>query len=201
MGSKHRTPEEKWQIVQQVIKSGNVSETCRRHGVAPNLLYRWKGKAAQGAKAALGGRSATAAKTEQSERTVGAEVAGDRNPEKCSGGVSCVEVHTRSDEYRRYRAVELMEQGESKALISRILGVFRASLNTWQRRSRRGEDLKSKPLSGRPRSITDEQLAELSRLLSEGAVAHGWENNLWTSLRVREVIKKHFGIKFTRWHV
>ena len=27
-----RSPEEKWQIVQEGIKSGNVSETCRRHG-------------------------------------------------------------------------------------------------------------------------------------------------------------------------
>ncbi|HLZ12410.1 MAG TPA: hypothetical protein VKP58_07475 [Candidatus Acidoferrum sp.] len=30
-----RSPEEKWQIVQEGIKSGNVSETCRRHSVAP----------------------------------------------------------------------------------------------------------------------------------------------------------------------
>ena len=106
-----------------------------------------------------------------------------------------------AEEYRRYRAIELMEQGESKALISRILGVSVVSLNKWQERSRRGEDLKTKPRSGRPRSITDEQLTELSRLLSEGAVAHGWENNLWTSARVREVIKKQFGIEFSRWHV
>ena len=35
-----RSPEEKWQIVQEGIKSGNVSETCRRHGIAPNLFYR-----------------------------------------------------------------------------------------------------------------------------------------------------------------
>jgi transposase-like protein len=53
-----RSPEEKWQIVQKGIKSGNVSETCRRHGIAPNLFYRWKDEAEQGAKAALGGRSA-----------------------------------------------------------------------------------------------------------------------------------------------
>jgi hypothetical protein len=26
-----RSPEEKWQIVQEGIKSGNVSETCRRY--------------------------------------------------------------------------------------------------------------------------------------------------------------------------
>src|SRR5258706_15868696 len=72
-----RTPEEKWQIVQEGIKSGNVSETCRRHGIAPNLFYRWKEEAEQGPKAALGGRSAAAAETEkdhrirQLERTLG----------------------------------------------------------------------------------------------------------------------------------
>ena len=72
-----RSPEEKWQIVQERMKSGNLSETCRRHGVALNLFYRWKDEAEQGAKAALGGRSAAAAKTEkdhrirQLERTLG----------------------------------------------------------------------------------------------------------------------------------
>ena len=89
----------------------------------------------------------------------------------------------RADEYRRYRAVELMEQGESKDLLSRIFGVSLMTLNKWQEQSRRGEDLKTKAGSGRPRTITDEQLTELSRLLSEGAVAHGWVNNLWTSAR------------------
>jgi transposase len=52
-----RSPEEKWQIVQEGLKSGNVSETCRRHGIAPNLFYRRKDEAEQAAKAALGGRS------------------------------------------------------------------------------------------------------------------------------------------------
>jgi|SRR5580658_3500151 transposase-like protein len=33
-----RTPEENWQIVQEGIKSGNVSETCRRHGISPSLF-------------------------------------------------------------------------------------------------------------------------------------------------------------------
>jgi transposase-like protein len=35
-----RTPEEKWQIIQEGMKSGNVSETCRRHGIAQTLYYR-----------------------------------------------------------------------------------------------------------------------------------------------------------------
>jgi len=63
-----RTPEEKWQIVQEGIKSGNVSETCRRHGLAPSLLYRWKDEAEAGAKAALGGKSAAAGETEKDQR-------------------------------------------------------------------------------------------------------------------------------------
>src|SRR2546430_17529962 len=72
-----RTPEEKWQIIQEGMKSGNVSETCRRHGITQTLYYRWKDEAEQGAKAALGGKSAAAAETEkdrrirQLERTLG----------------------------------------------------------------------------------------------------------------------------------
>jgi transposase-like protein len=72
-----RTPEQKWEIVQEVFRSGNISETCRRHGVSPALFYRWRDEAEQGAKAALGGRSAAAAETEkdrrigQLERTLG----------------------------------------------------------------------------------------------------------------------------------
>jgi transposase-like protein len=64
-----RSPEEKWQIVQEGVKSGNVSETCRRHGIAPYLFYRWKDEAEQRAAAAPGGRSAAAAENEKDHRT------------------------------------------------------------------------------------------------------------------------------------
>jgi transposase len=63
-----RSAEEKWQILQEGLKSGNISETCRRHGIAANLFYRWKDEAEQGAKAALGGKSAAAAETEKDQR-------------------------------------------------------------------------------------------------------------------------------------
>ena len=74
--TRRSNPEEKWQIVQEGLKSGDVSETCRRHGIAQTLFYRWK-EAEQGVKAALGGKSAAAAETEkdrrirQLERTLG----------------------------------------------------------------------------------------------------------------------------------
>jgi transposase-like protein len=78
-----RTAEEKWQIVQEGIKSGNVSETCRRHGIAPSLRYRRKDVAEAGSKAALGGKSPAAGETEkdpgirQLERTLWTKVSGD----------------------------------------------------------------------------------------------------------------------------
>ena len=37
-----RTPEEKWQIVLEGLKSGNIAESCRKYEIAPNLYYRWK---------------------------------------------------------------------------------------------------------------------------------------------------------------
>ncbi|MGD1158686.1 MAG: hypothetical protein ABSA41_23075 [Terriglobia bacterium] len=50
-----RTPEQKLEIVLERLKSGNIAETWRRYEVAPNLDYRWKDEALQGATAALGG--------------------------------------------------------------------------------------------------------------------------------------------------
>lgn len=47
---------------------------------------------------------------------------------------------------------------------------------------------------GRPRKLTDAQLAELEALLSMGATAHGWPNELWTTKRMAELIRRHFKI-------
>jgi transposase-like protein len=44
-------------IVQEGIKSGNVSETWRRYGIAANLFYRWKAEAEQGTKVGLRGKA------------------------------------------------------------------------------------------------------------------------------------------------
>jgi transposase-like protein len=65
-----RSAEEKWEILQEGLKSGNIAETCRKHGVAPNLWYRWREEAEQGAKAALGGRSAAGGADEEQAKRV-----------------------------------------------------------------------------------------------------------------------------------
>ena len=78
-----RSPEEKWQIVQEGIKSGNVSETCRRHGIAPNLFYRWKDEAEAGSKGSAWGEKRCRGRNREGPAhpaagtDAGTEVAGD----------------------------------------------------------------------------------------------------------------------------
>lgn len=72
-----RSAEAKLQIVMEGIKSGNLSETCRKHEIAPSLYYRWKEEVEKGALEALNGKTTVAAETDkdrrirQLERTLG----------------------------------------------------------------------------------------------------------------------------------
>ena len=44
--------------------------------------------------------------------------------------------------------------------------------------------------------LADEQLQYLESLLRQGAVAHGWCNELWTGARVAVLISRYFGIHY-----
>ena len=87
-----RTPEEKWQIVQEGIKSGNVSETCRRHGIAPRICsIAGEMKPSKERRQRLGGKALPAPKPRRitaSGNWSGPSVesiTGDRNPKKRRG--------------------------------------------------------------------------------------------------------------------
>jgi transposase len=80
LGSKSRvdrSPEQKSQIVREGMKSGNVSEACRRHGIAPNLFYRWRDEAEQGGEGSAWGEkrcrggNREGSRLRQLERTLG----------------------------------------------------------------------------------------------------------------------------------
>ena len=43
-----RSAEEKWEILQEGLRSGNISETCRKLEIAADLWYRWKDEADTG---------------------------------------------------------------------------------------------------------------------------------------------------------
>jgi len=104
-------------------------------------------------------------------------------------------------ERRRRRAVQLMDQGESPTVIARILGVARGSLYRWKAQAQRPQGLSAHPHPGRPVRLSPAQEAQLVALLKKGATAHGWSNNLWTAVRVTEIIQRHFGLSYHPEHV
>jgi len=55
--------------------------------------------------------------------------------------------------------------------------------------------LVTKAPSGRKRKLSGEQIEILRALLTRGAVANGWHNELWTIDRVAVVIRRHFKVK------
>jgi len=105
-------------------------------------------------------------------------------------------------ERRRRRAVALLKQGESPALIAKVLGCSRSSLYRWQDQSAAGPaGLKAKPHPGRKRQLTPAQHKRLEALLCRGACAHGWSNELWTAARVTALIRRKFRKHFHVEHV
>ena len=103
-------------------------------------------------------------------------------------------------EFKRRRAVQLMQEGDRPSVIAHVLGVSACSVYNWHKKFLTCGSLKSKLPSGRPRKLSTEQIETLRELLTKGAVANGWHNELWTSARVAEVIRKHFNIKYAHSH-
>ncbi|WP_369127502.1 helix-turn-helix domain-containing protein [Candidatus Entotheonella palauensis] len=62
-------------------------------------------------------------------------------------------------EWRRHRAIELLDDGKSPAEVADFLGVSRNTVYRWRRRYRRdGRDgIEAKPIPGRPPRLTDRQ--------------------------------------------
>jgi transposase len=80
-------------------------------------------------------------------------------------------------------------------LVSLVTGLSRGTIIRGQREL--DEELQGRPFArarapgaGRHPRLTAGQLNLLEKLLSRGATAYGWPNNLWTAKRVAEVIRK-----------
>ena len=104
-------------------------------------------------------------------------------------------------ERRRRHAVSLLHQGESPTLVARILGVHRVTLYRWLRQEQQPGGLAAKPHHGQTPHLSDPQLHQLERLLLQGAKAHGWPNDLWTTRRIADLIRRRFGVTYHPDHV
>ena len=106
-------------------------------------------------------------------------------------------------ERRRLRALGLLKQGLWPSEVAKRVGVDRRSVRRWKAAARRrGEaGVKAKPTPGRPAKLTAAHKRRLEVLLLKGAQAAGFETDLWTCLRVAEVVQRRFGVSYHVDHV
>src|SRR3712207_1706543 len=103
----------------------------------------------------------------------------------------------------RLRAVEQVARGVPAAEVGAglaALGLHRRTIYTWLATERTAgrEALRAKPVPGRPRKLTDEQLRELAGLIAETDPRdHGFAVALWTREVVRQLIAARFGVQLT----
>jgi len=106
-------------------------------------------------------------------------------------------------EARRRRAAKLLGQGKGINEVARIIGCSTGSVDRWKKAlKKRGADgLKAKPHAGpRPR-VDKAQKRRLVTLLKKGAVAAGYDSDLWTCRRVADLIGKTLGVWYDFNHV
>ena len=94
----------------------------------------------------------------------------------------------------RRRSIELKNSPIPTAMVADVLGVTTASVSRWRKLNNSVCKSAGTSRGGRPRKLTDKQLDELAQLLSKGATAHGWPNDLWTTKRMAEVIRRRFNV-------
>jgi len=106
-------------------------------------------------------------------------------------------------ERRRRRVVALLKQDLSLHEIAGRIGCHASSVLRWRNALCSGgaDALKAKAAPGRPPKLTERQKAKLVKLLAQGAMAHGYRTELWTTQRIATVIERRMGVRYHRNHV
>jgi transposase len=106
-------------------------------------------------------------------------------------------------EARRQRVVAVLEQELSLHEIARRLGCHASSVLRWRNALHAGGPaaLKAKPAPGRPPRLSTQQKARLVHLLHQGAMAHGYRTELWTTQRIAALMERRLGVHYHRNHV
>ena len=98
-------------------------------------------------------------------------------------------------EARRLQAAELFAQGRTQAEVANTLGVSRQSAHVWHTRFQEGgvDALRSRGPTGPDPKLSAAQLAKVEQALLAGAMANGFDTDLWTLERVAVVITQLTG--------
>jgi transposase len=106
-------------------------------------------------------------------------------------------------EARRLQAAELFAQSRTQAEVARTLGVSRQSAHIWHTRFKQGgvDALRSRGPSGPDPKLSPADLTRIEQALLQGALANGFDTDLWTLERVAVVITQLTGIRYHPGHV
>jgi len=104
---------------------------------------------------------------------------------------------------RRVRAGRLLLAGKSPPEVARLVGAPRQTVYRWREVLTVGgiEALRDMSKGGRPAELGAAELSRLYVALLEGATAHGFATPLWTLKRVRALIEREFGVRYSEVHV
>jgi transposase len=104
-------------------------------------------------------------------------------------------------EQRRRQAVQAVQAGDSVKDVARIIGVNPRSIYRWLELTDRPDGLAAKPHAGPATRLSATQQQQLEQMLLQGAKAHGWPNQLWTTQRIAELIRRQFNVSLHHDHV
>lgn len=105
-------------------------------------------------------------------------------------------------ERRRLRAARLLSKGLKEAEVARRVGVHRQSVNRWNRQLAESGSaaLKGAGRAGRKSQLEPSDLRRVEAGLKSGPRALGYENEMWTTRQVVELIEVRCGVNYTTVH-
>jgi transposase len=108
-----------------------------------------------------------------------------------------------AEQRRRLQAASFFKLGRRPAEVARQLGVSRQAASqwfaVWKVQGKQG--LRGAGRTGRPRKLSDDQMAHLKVLLLQGPQAFGYATALWTLKRIARVIRKQWRVVYHPSHV
>jgi transposase len=104
-------------------------------------------------------------------------------------------------EVLRKRAVDRITAGASVAEVAETLGLHRGSVHRWVARHQQGgpEALAAKPVPGRPATLTDQQLAQLAKIVvGKDPRQLQFDFGLWTRDMIGAIVEREFEVRLHR---
>ena len=104
---------------------------------------------------------------------------------------------------RRVRAGRMLQRGMAPADVAERVGVARQTVYTWKNALDEGglDALRQSQRTGPQSQLDEAARARLREVLLESPTAPGFGTELWTLKRVRQVIQRLFGVRYSQVHV